>query len=483
MSPNVVSLGALVAGLTAAVIVPGNPIGLGVVVVALLVGGVVVAARPTEMSIHSICFGSLAAALASMAGIRSAGWVVWTDLLGAAGFASLAVAGGETWRAVVRGVVAAAASLFRGLGFVVQPLRERIGPLVRGRSAPVMRGVAIGMGLLVVFGALFASADRAFLHLATRLFSPDVEVSEFPARAYLLVFFTALTGALVVVGPRFAPVTDENAFGDSHPRRTLGFPEWGMALGLLNALFAIFVVVQLTVFFGGRDHVLDTVGLSYAEYARSGFFQLVYVALLVLGVIAASVRWARADSKREMLALRGLMGLLCVLTLIVLGSALKRLMLYEDVYGLTRLRISVHASILLIAVVFMFLIIAGLLWKGDWLPRAFAYLAGISLLVFSLANPEGLIARQNADRFERTGNVDVAYLQTLSADAALSLDGLSPVDRKCILLRIGLTLPAEESWPSFNLARHSARSAVADARSSLVDEACYQQSYYEFLAP
>ena len=483
MNRNLISLGAMLCGLVAAVILPGNALGLGLFVTAVLIYAVVIAARPAEISIHTLCFGALSAGLVSMVVVRAAGWVVWVDLLAAACFASLAVRGGETWRSLVRGALAVGTSLLRGLGFVLQPLRSRLGPALRGRSAPVMRGVVIGMALLVVFGALFASADRAFLHLASSLFSPDVEVSQFPARVFLLALFTAVAGALVVAGPRFTPATEDDAFGQEKSPRALGFPEWSISLGLLNVLFATFVIVQLTVLFGGRAHVLDTVDLSYAEYARSGFFQLVAVALLALGVIAASVRWASADSRKEIVALRSLMGLLCVFTLVVLGSALKRLMLYEDVYGLTRLRVSVHASILFIAAVFILVIIAGLLWKGSWLPRAFAYLVGISLLTFSLANPEGLIARQNADRFMRTGKVDVGYLQTLSADAALSLDGLNPLDRKCILLRMGMTLSGQDGWAAFNLARNRARSPVETARTSPALGACPDQGYYEFMAP
>ncbi|HYN37310.1 MAG TPA: DUF4173 domain-containing protein [Actinomycetota bacterium] len=467
MTRGSLSLGALGCGLAAALILPGNAPGLGVFVVALTVSGVVLAARPTEPSYHSTFFGVIAIGLASMAVVRSAGWVVGIDLIAAASFASLAVAGGATWRGVVRGAGAAGTALIRGVGFSLEPLRGRVGPAVRGRAAPLLSGLAIGIGLLVVFGALVVSADRAFLHLATRLFSPGVEVSQFPARIYLFVLFAAFTGALIVIGPRYAPALEEGAFEENGSRRSLGPSEWGIALGLLNVLFATFVIVQLTVLFGGRSHVLDTVNLSYAEYARAGFFQLVAVALLVLAVIAASVRWARADSRGQVVALRVMLGLLCVLTLVVLGSALKRLMLYEDVFGLTRLRISVHATILCMALVFLMLIIAGLLWRGDWLPRAFAYLAGVSLLVFSLANPDALIARQNAGRFQRTGNIDVAYLQTLSADAAGSLGGLDPGDRVCVLRAIGETLTSGPGWASFNFARARALSEVQRAETSL----------------
>ena len=65
----------------------------------------------------------------------------------------------------------------------------------------------------------------------------------------------------------------------SEPRalRRLSRAEWVIPLALLDALFLAFVIVQLAVLFGGHDRVLRTTGLTYAEYARSGFWQLLAV--------------------------------------------------------------------------------------------------------------------------------------------------------------------------------------------------------------
>ena len=73
--------------------------------------------------------------------------------------------------------------------------------------------------------------------------------------------------------------------------------EWLVPIVVLDALFLTFVTVQLTVLFGGHRHVLGTEGLTYAEYARSGFGQLVVVTLLTLSVVAATVRFAPRHSR------------------------------------------------------------------------------------------------------------------------------------------------------------------------------------------
>ncbi len=68
--------------------------------------------------------------------------------------------------------------------------------------------------------------------------------------------------------------------------------EWALPLVLLDALFLAFVAVQIFVLFGGHDHVLRTAGLTYAEYAHQGFWQLVAVAVLTLAVVMTAVHAA-----------------------------------------------------------------------------------------------------------------------------------------------------------------------------------------------
>ena len=220
-------------------------------------------------------------------------------------------------------------------------------------------------------------------------------------------------------------------------RRTLSRLEWGLPLGALVALLGAFVALQLATLFGGERHVLDTAGLTYAEYARSGFAQLLVVAALTLAVVAAANRWARGAGLRLLLAA------LCLLTLVVLASALKRLGLYEAAFGFTRLRFAAHAILLWLGAIFVLVLLA----RAAWLPRAALAITGATVLLFALADPDRRIAEHNVERYERTGQLDRAYVERLSADATPALVSLrcEPIER--------------DGLGGFNLARSRARAA------------------------
>ena len=60
-----------------------------------------------------------------------------------------------------------------------------------------------------------------------------------------------------------------------------------------------FVAVQVRVLFGGDRHVQDTDGLTYANYARQGFWQLAAVTVLTLLVVAVALAGVRRQHRLQ----------------------------------------------------------------------------------------------------------------------------------------------------------------------------------------
>lgn len=464
------ALAAVAAGSIGSVVLPGFAPGLNLLVTAVVMGAAVVAGRPRALSPDAVLFGIASLALVGTAVLRDAPWVVAVNLLFAAVLAVLAVTGISSWTQMLRDCAFAGLRVLDGFAFALRPISDRIGPIRWQGVAPTARGSLIGAVLVGTFGALFLTADRAFAQLAREAVVVDWDVSLLPARVVVGFTLIACAGALVLTGRRMGALTPVlvRAFGggaetwssDRRSQRRLGRAEWITPLILLDILFAAFVAVQLTVLFGGERHVLQTAGLTYAEYARSGFFQMCAVGAGAIAVVAGMAHLAERRTKLDDVLLRILLGLLMGLTVVILVSALKRLGLYEVTFGYTRLRLAVHATILWMAGIIGLVLIAGTRLNARWVPVAAVGFTTAALMTFTLLNPDALIARYNVERFESTGAIDLDYVSGLSADAAGELDALPSPQRECALADLAGRLD-HESWLSFNLARHGARSIVA----------------------
>jgi hypothetical protein len=259
---------------------------------------------------------------------------------------------------------------------------------------------------------------------------------------FLLVAFGAAGAGVVVMSP---PEVDPTT---RRPGR-LSRVEWAMPVGILVALFTAFALVQVAALFGGSEYVQRTTNLTYAAYARSGFWQLLAVTLLTLGVVTAAARWAPRETARDRLWLRGLLGALCVLMLVVVASALSRMWAYQEAYGFTVERLLVEACELWLGVVYLLMIGAGVRLGSGWLPRAVVGSALAGLLAFAWLNPERMIAAHNVERYQATGRIDTNYLSLLSADAIPELARLQVVP--CV------TTGHDRDWRNWNLSRYLSR--------------------------
>ncbi|MEV0323200.1 DUF4173 domain-containing protein [Streptomyces sp. NPDC050659] len=393
-------------------------------------------------------------ALLVVPALRDAGWPSFLAIVSALALGALALHGSRTWPGILLAPLGIFDGVLTGVGWAWRGLRERAGG---SRSGPVLRAIAVTVVLLVVFGALFAGADAAFAGLLGDLM-PDASLSGGPWRVLLLVF--GVVGALAAARTAASPVRwDRLVVG---PGKARGRVEWALPLIVLNLLFAAFNAVQLAVLFGGYDVVLEKTDLSYSEYARQGFWQLLAATLLTLAVIVVALRWAPREGERDRSLVRGVLGTLCALTLVVVASAVRRMDMYVEAYGLTRLRVSVVAVELWLGLVIVLIMAAGV-WGARWLPRAVAASAAAGVLAFGLLSPDGLIAERNAQRYQETGKFDLEYARGLSADAAPAVDGLPEPLRSCVLTRIADGLGDESApWYATSLGESRARQIIEE---------------------
>ena len=442
---------ALAAAFVAAAALPGNRFGLAASLVLLAIIAASAVTRPGQW-----LFRTAAALLALAPFARDAAWVIVPDLVAALVLASLAAARAADWRAMRAGLGRTLRSVAPALPVLLAPV-VAAGRRDRVRTAlPLLRGLVIGGALLVVFGTLFVSADAAFAEVVDNTLVPHWSLAGLPERVLVFSAVAALAGALALTAAQ--PLV-AGAPRTSSPR--LQPAEWVPALTLLDLLFAAFVAVQLAVLFGGHDHVLQTAGLTYSEYARQGFVELIVAAVLTLAVAAVAARHAARHDELQRRALLVLGGVLFALTLVVLASALKRLGLYEEAFGFTRTRLLAHGIVVWLAGLFVLVGACAALGWAKYLPRSAVLLTASGLIVATVANPDAMIAARNADRYAKTGRIDIAYLRNLSADAVPRLVTLPADIRGCVVDRQLARLASSDQLTELNLSRSHARDALA----------------------
>jgi len=209
------------------------------------------------------------------------------------------------------------------------------------------------------------------------------------------------------------------------------------------------------------------------KYARRGFFELLAVACLALGMLCTLAVAARRETNAQRRGFNAASTALIALVLGLLASAFQRMLLYEQAYGYTQLRLYTQAFMIWLVVV-LGLFLLGLLRDS---PRLFvlgsfsAALVGLALL--NAVNPDAMIVRENVARYQVDRKIDAYYLSELSADATpdlvAALGRLDAGTRAAIAPaleqqhRVLVAAAAKQGWPSWQLGRARAVAATESA--------------------
>ncbi len=333
----------------------------------------------------------------------------------------------------------------------------------RGAITPILRGFMLALPLLLILGALLASADAVFASFF------DVNIDGSMTLFHLFGFTMGCLAMATLL--RVASAAQEPKAAQGH--RTLRRVEMMMVLGLLDGLFGLWAVAQLLAMSSAGDHVLNTQGLTYAEYARTGFFQLLAVAGITISIVMIVRAELQHDDPESTRWFRRLVLVLLGLTLAIVVVSIQRLSLYEREFGWTSLRLVVHISAVGIGVLVVLLALSCTtrLGAGNWFPSAAAVVACLALLLINLMNPDDFVTRRNVQRAPTTNRAfDDSYLARLSDDAIPAavggLKSLSEPEREDLLRQLCLRPYSNPDWLHWNLSARNADAAIRSLQCS-----------------
>lgn len=342
----------------------------------------------------------------------------------------------------------------------------------------LVKGALLATPLLFIFITLFASADANFDRYVAEL----VDTLSFAAPQHLLFI---LFVSWISIGLLRCTLLQRETTRVSERRWQLGAEETAMIMGSLALLFISFVVLQASYLFGGQSTLALSTGLTAAEYARRGFFELILVGSLTLAVLLGL-----SASENSTRIFRPLAVVLIVCVFVIFVSAIQRLSLYIDSFGLSLSRVFAAAFMIWLAGNILSFALTCL--RGN--ERGFAsglVLSGIAaVFILVLANPAAIVARVNLNRSLLVEQeLDLTYLLNLGPDAVPVILSYLPRlknTQQCeianaFLLRYGNERNSSvKDWRSWNYGREHSNKMVANAYDELYQLSGREKAMVEF---
>jgi len=364
--------------------------------------------------------------------------------------------------------------IFVPFGFIHKPFSTLFRINIHGgndsksRVLPkIFLGILISVPILAIIIWLLSSADIVFKNLFLNIPISRI-IEHFLVIIIVSVYAICFLWALI------------KAF-DEGQRPTYSKIKWKLFLDpvilltilvLINVIYAIFSIIQFTYLFGGSSFVLPS-SYTYAEYARRGFFELIIVSIINFGILLLGITFVKKDIKRIFVVIKTFITLLVIFTFILLVSAFYRMLVYEQAYGFTYLRIFVQTFMIMLF--FLFIINIIYIWYPK-LPiiKSYFIITLAIYIIMNFANVDVIIAKNNINRYFETGQIDMVYLKSLSYDAIpemqrllISVKSSSDSEEKQIAGDIieyfnerKLDLESQKSWQSFNISKYKAEKII-----------------------
>jgi hypothetical protein len=346
----------------------------------------------------------------------------------------------------------------------------KLGDRQKSIMGKVLIGLAIALPLVLIVMNLLASADGVFNRFLSVLPSwwSNLSLDDSIGRLVWIVIFGLLFFGYLwgFVDPKKAAKAHVELEAEERKEEKKSSKIDPIILVTLlvsvNAVYVLFVLVQFSYLFGAWEGVLPD-GKSYAEYARSGFVELITVSMINFAILMVTLVYGGQGNSvlKKMTSI--LLYILVGCSSVMLYSAYMRLVLYEEAFGYTYIRFLVHAFMIYLGVL---LLIAALRIRSQRIPLAKVYIV-VSLSAYVLINYIGmdtLIAEKNIERFRENGRIDAPYLNSLSTDAIPLLIKFSkqeyPAMKPLLEGRWTTLMQENRHWQTFNASHYRAEKAL-----------------------
>ncbi len=309
---------------------------------------------------------------------------------------------------IIKGIISFLEMFFGAIGYINMPFadrraeREETGKKRNSKLMYVLLGFAIALPLLVIILNLLSSADPVFAKVIKDIFGKlfySWDVVKIVIFAAVIFFF--VYGFIVKTGRR--------DLGANAPKEGIYEPVIGITITVvLTAFYLIFAVVQIVYLFMNSAGLPDD--MTYAEYARRGFFQLLFVAVVNVCIVLIF------DAIfRKSVVLKTVLVVMCICTYIMIASSAVRLSMYIKEYALTYLRINTIWALIVTSIVMLGVIIS-LFWRNMPLFRYIFLTVMVMFTLYAFVRPGAVISKYNISQAHNGKKVDIEYVMDIGSD-------------------------------------------------------------------
>lgn len=255
-----------------------------------------------------------------------------------------------------------------------------------------------------VFGSIFGDVSK----LISNIFSSK-GISEIISRLiWIIVVFIYISGFIIT----FVKQRNKEELEENEIKKLSNFTI-NTLLILLDFIYLLFSIIQFKYLFISAGKTAD---FDYATYARTGFFQLMFVSFINFILIKKS-KYIKDEKFNKTLKI-----LLILFTIIIVISAMFRMHLYEQAYGYTYLRLFVY-FILTTEILILVPILINICGKELDVFSICLKIIILMYVILNFINIDYIIVKNNIDRYltdMENKTIDVYYIVRSTGTDALS---------------------------------------------------------------
>ncbi|MGI5888915.1 MAG: DUF4153 domain-containing protein [Oscillospiraceae bacterium] len=304
---------------------------------------------------------------------------------------------------------------FRNLGTAMRSVfSKREGKA--GKLSKVLLGIACSVIPLIIIVQLLVSADAAFEGFVDNVFGDPVTLLiKVLVGLAAVPFFLSYALGLQKTCQRVSPEKSGNRGMD--PTAVNSF------LTMISVCYLFYLFSQTAYFFSAFRGMLPAgEDLTPAAYARRGFFEMCAIAGINLLIVLLTSGLSKKAEGRLNGFTKALDTFISIFTLVIIATALSKMVLYMDRFGLTQKRIQTSAFMIFLGVVFLALIVRLYVRKVP-VFKISAAAAAVIIMAMGFSNIDARIAEYNTDAYlsGKLETVDVYSISSMGLEGAQSL--------------------------------------------------------------